>query len=48
MADGLFLYHLKDVVSTAIDRFCSLVVRVPATDPEVPGSIPGAIRFSEK
>jgi hypothetical protein len=26
------------------DRLCGLVVRVP----EVPGSIPGAIRFSEK
>jgi hypothetical protein len=32
----------------SLDRLCSLVVRVPATDPEVPGSIPGATRFSEK
>jgi hypothetical protein len=30
------------------DRLCGLVVRVPATDPKVPGSIPGATTFSEK
>jgi hypothetical protein len=30
------------------DRFYGLVVRVPATDPEVPGSIPDGTRFSEK
>jgi hypothetical protein len=31
------------------DRLCGLVIRefLP-TDPEVPGSIPGATRFSEK
>jgi hypothetical protein len=28
--------------------FCGLVVRVLATDPEVIGSIPGAIKLSEK
>jgi hypothetical protein len=28
-------------------RFCGLVARVHATDPEVPGSIPSAPRFSE-
>jgi hypothetical protein len=33
---------------TLIDRLCSLVVRVLATDLEVPGSIPGATTFSEK
>jgi hypothetical protein len=27
------------------DRLCSLVVRVSATDTEVPGSIPGDTRF---
>jgi hypothetical protein len=32
-----------------VDRLCGLVVRVPALpDSEVSGSIPGAIRFSEK
>jgi hypothetical protein len=30
------------------DHLCGLVVRVPARDPEVPGSIPDATRFSEK
>jgi hypothetical protein len=29
-------------------RLCGLVVRVLGTDPEVPGSIPSATRFSEK
>jgi hypothetical protein len=29
-----------------VDRLCGLVVL--ATDPEVPGSIPGDTRFSEK
>jgi len=32
---------------TSRDRLCGLVVRVSATDTEVPGSIPGATRFSE-
>jgi hypothetical protein len=31
-----------------VDRLCGLVARVLATDPEVPGSIPGATRFSDK
>jgi hypothetical protein len=30
------------------DRLCGLVVRVPGYNPEVPGSITGATRFSEK
>jgi hypothetical protein len=30
-----------------VDRLCGLVVRVPARDPEVSSSIPGATRFSE-
>jgi hypothetical protein len=30
------------------DRLCGLVVKFLATDPEVPGSIPGSTRFSEK
>jgi hypothetical protein len=30
------------------DRFSGLVARVLATDPEVPGSIPGATKFSGK
>jgi hypothetical protein len=31
------------------DRFCGIVVRVPGHRyTEVPGSIPGATRFSEK
>jgi hypothetical protein len=30
------------------DRRCGLVVESLATDLEVPGSIPGATRFSEK
>jgi hypothetical protein len=29
-------------------RLCGLVVEFLATDPEVPGSIAGATRFSEK
>jgi hypothetical protein len=31
-----------------VDRLCGLVVEFLATDPEVPGSILGAIGFSEK
>jgi hypothetical protein len=30
-----------------VDRLCGLVLEFLATDPEVPGSIPGATRFSE-
>jgi hypothetical protein len=30
------------------DFLCGLVVRVPGSDPEVLGLIPGATRFSEK
>jgi hypothetical protein len=30
------------------DRLCGLVSEFLATDPEVPGSIPGPTRFSEK
>jgi hypothetical protein len=30
------------------DRFCGLVVEFLATDPEEPGSIIGAARYSEK
>jgi hypothetical protein len=30
------------------NRLCGLVVQFLATDPEVPGSIPGPTRFSEK
>jgi hypothetical protein len=40
------LFRLSDI--SILDRLCGLVVRVPATDPEVPDSIPGATRFSEK
>jgi hypothetical protein len=29
------------------DRLCGPLARVLITDPEVPGSIPGATRFSE-
>jgi hypothetical protein len=29
------------------DRLCGLVTEFLATDPEVPGSIPGPTRFSE-
>jgi hypothetical protein len=29
------------------DRLCGVVVSVMATNPEVPGSVPGAITFSE-
>jgi hypothetical protein len=39
----IFKYYLE-----RNDRLCGLVVRVPDTDPEAPGSIPGTIRFSEK
>jgi hypothetical protein len=35
-------------VCSLLGRLCGLVVRVLATDPEVPGSIHGAARFSEK
>jgi hypothetical protein len=31
-----------------VDRLCGLVVRVPSYRDRGPGSIPGAIRFSEK
>jgi hypothetical protein len=41
----MFLFSkLLLVIIITIDRFCGLMVRVP----EVPGSIPGATRFSEK
>jgi hypothetical protein len=30
-----------------LDHLCGLVIRVSATDPEVPGSISGLTRFSE-
>jgi hypothetical protein len=30
------------------DHLCGLVVRVHGTDPDIPRSIPGATRFSEK
>jgi hypothetical protein len=33
------------VMYRKVDRLCGLVVRVLATDPNVPGSIPGAKRF---
>jgi hypothetical protein len=32
----------------AMDRFCSVVVKVPGYRSRDPGSIPGAARFSEK
>jgi hypothetical protein len=31
-----------------MDRLCGLWSEFMATDPEVPGSIPGATRFSEE
>jgi hypothetical protein len=37
-----------DEVSVTYGRLCGLVGRVPATDPKIPGSIPGATRFYEK
>jgi hypothetical protein len=36
------------IIISSTDRLCGLVVRVLATDPEVPGSIPDATRFCEK
>jgi hypothetical protein len=36
------------VLMTLMGRLCGLVVRALATDPEVPGSILGSTRFSEK
>jgi hypothetical protein len=41
--DNLNFLYVDDVR----DRLCCLVVRIFAADPEVPGSIPGATRFSE-
>jgi hypothetical protein len=45
---SIWLPHYKTLYSglsvSGIDRLCGLVVRVS----EVPGSIPGATRFSEK
>jgi hypothetical protein len=42
------IHVLFSVVMVTTDRLRGLVVRVPATDPEDPGLIPGATRFSEK
>jgi hypothetical protein len=35
------------LVALSFDRLCCLVVKFLAAKTEVPGSIPGAIRFSE-
>jgi len=43
----LTLYREIIAVYSEIDRLCGLVVKFLATDTEVPGSIPGATRFSE-
>jgi hypothetical protein len=36
------------IITSATDRLCGLVVRVPGYRSRDPGSIPGATRFSEK
>jgi hypothetical protein len=43
----LFVLHFMTLSVAQIDRLCGLEVRVPG-DSEVPDSIPGATRFSEK
>jgi hypothetical protein len=44
-----FCFYIKLYFFTyAIDRLCVLWSEFLATDPEVSGSIPGAVRFSEK
>jgi hypothetical protein len=38
----------QETAATVLDRLCGLVVRVPGYRSRGPGSISGAIRFSEK
>lgn len=38
----------NNCILAVMDHICGLLVRVPATDPEVPGSIPGTTRYPEK
>jgi hypothetical protein len=45
---NLITRQLFDDKSELHDCLCGLVVRVLATDLEVPGSIPGATTFSDK
>jgi hypothetical protein len=46
------IFRLEEIISatlaTSFDRLCGLVSEFLSTDREVPGSIPGASRFSEK
>jgi hypothetical protein len=44
----LFLYIIYILFIFICDHLCGLVVRVPGYRSRGPGSIPGAVRFSEK